>query len=487
MSQTNEGLGFEFRNSRLCAGLCSVHWYCFFYTEIIIIIIKKQKDSVFSAQVESRCQVRIKQQNPKGTQHNPNHNPRRNPRYNPKNNRNQQKTEGQTQRGRRQWPCTRVDGADKKSEVRQEIFIINLKLRISHGIISNKKKTTQNLKHWKSGDQTEQTWPSWPLNLLFFSLSPSSRGEALGPRRKLYSAVPGRHFVVVRPYTAQAEGEINLYKSDRVKGESRHHMKTNKTVQLLTGLVDSSLVFPCRPDAYTPSAPPSDSWRLLRSFRTTLLLKHVTISTRSCGQFKSEVWQIHPEKLQSESRSISRSMSRPIRVCRGRKRRELEAAFSCDKYRKLPLASKQRRPQRGRRCVVGLLRTGQHFQMTRAENGAQDFSLLPTGFGKRLVQHHRGFGATSSLVAYTSRKFRDAYQVTSRKWRNREGICFECDGQNVRPIEFQVSSRGAFAFQTCPKCPFLFEKHWKASLCYPPDPLIVKKSDWPTLFSFQCC
>ncbi|TMS13048.1 SH3 and multiple ankyrin repeat domains protein 2, partial [Larimichthys crocea] len=47
--------------------------------------------------------------------------------------------------------------------------------------------------------------------------SPSSHGEAVGTRRKLYSAVPGRHFVVVRPYTAQAEGEINLYKGDRVK------------------------------------------------------------------------------------------------------------------------------------------------------------------------------------------------------------------------------------------------------------------------------
>ncbi|XP_078111815.1 SH3 and multiple ankyrin repeat domains protein 2 [Sander vitreus] len=47
--------------------------------------------------------------------------------------------------------------------------------------------------------------------------SPSSHGEAVGTRRKLYSAVPGRHFVVVRPYIAQAEGEINLYKSDRVK------------------------------------------------------------------------------------------------------------------------------------------------------------------------------------------------------------------------------------------------------------------------------
>ncbi|XP_057694460.1 SH3 and multiple ankyrin repeat domains protein 2-like isoform X1 [Corythoichthys intestinalis] len=47
--------------------------------------------------------------------------------------------------------------------------------------------------------------------------SPSSHAEAVGSRRKLYSAVPGRHFVVVRPYTAQAQGEINLYKNDRVK------------------------------------------------------------------------------------------------------------------------------------------------------------------------------------------------------------------------------------------------------------------------------
>ncbi|KAG7267711.1 hypothetical protein CRUP_020264 [Coryphaenoides rupestris] len=44
-------------------------------------------------------------------------------------------------------------------------------------------------------------------------------GQAEGPgsRRKLYSAVPGRNFVVVRPYTPQAEGEMNLYKNDRVK------------------------------------------------------------------------------------------------------------------------------------------------------------------------------------------------------------------------------------------------------------------------------
>lgn len=50
-------------------------------------------------------------------------------------------------------------------------------------------------------------------------ISPSSHSEAGAPRRRLYSAVPGRHFVAVRLYAAQAEGEINLYKGDRVKGE----------------------------------------------------------------------------------------------------------------------------------------------------------------------------------------------------------------------------------------------------------------------------
>ncbi|CAL8405058.1 unnamed protein product [Boreogadus saida] len=47
--------------------------------------------------------------------------------------------------------------------------------------------------------------------------SPLAPGEGGGGRRKLYSAVPGRNFVVVRPYSPQAEGEISLYKNDRVK------------------------------------------------------------------------------------------------------------------------------------------------------------------------------------------------------------------------------------------------------------------------------
>ncbi|XP_061102968.1 SH3 and multiple ankyrin repeat domains protein 2-like [Conger conger] len=54
-------------------------------------------------------------------------------------------------------------------------------------------------------------------------VSPSANREAQSPldfqgsKRKLYSAVPGRHFVVVRSYQPQGEGEINLYKNDRVK------------------------------------------------------------------------------------------------------------------------------------------------------------------------------------------------------------------------------------------------------------------------------
>lgn len=39
-----------------------------------------------------------------------------------------------------------------------------------------------------------------------------------GPKRKLYSAVPGRTFIVVKPYTPQGEGEIQLNRGERVKG-----------------------------------------------------------------------------------------------------------------------------------------------------------------------------------------------------------------------------------------------------------------------------
>ncbi|KAG8522559.1 SH3 and multiple ankyrin repeat domains protein 2 [Galemys pyrenaicus] len=43
--------------------------------------------------------------------------------------------------------------------------------------------------------------------------------ECPGPRRKLYSAVPGRLFVVVKPYQPRVDGEIPLHRGDRVKGE----------------------------------------------------------------------------------------------------------------------------------------------------------------------------------------------------------------------------------------------------------------------------
>ncbi|XP_016430326.1 SH3 and multiple ankyrin repeat domains protein 3-like [Sinocyclocheilus rhinocerous] len=44
-------------------------------------------------------------------------------------------------------------------------------------------------------------------------------GRPCGPssRRKLYSAVPGRHFIAIRSYQPQAAGEISLHKNDRVR------------------------------------------------------------------------------------------------------------------------------------------------------------------------------------------------------------------------------------------------------------------------------
>ncbi|XP_062403320.1 SH3 and multiple ankyrin repeat domains protein 2b [Sardina pilchardus] len=44
-----------------------------------------------------------------------------------------------------------------------------------------------------------------------------SSAETPGSKRKMYSAVPGRHYVVVKSYQPQSEGEITLYKNDRVK------------------------------------------------------------------------------------------------------------------------------------------------------------------------------------------------------------------------------------------------------------------------------
>ncbi|XP_012876413.1 PREDICTED: SH3 and multiple ankyrin repeat domains protein 2 isoform X1 [Dipodomys ordii] len=45
----------------------------------------------------------------------------------------------------------------------------------------------------------------------------ASAFEYPGPKRKLYSTVPGRLFVVVKPYQPQGDGEIPLHRGDRVK------------------------------------------------------------------------------------------------------------------------------------------------------------------------------------------------------------------------------------------------------------------------------
>ncbi|KAJ8388609.1 hypothetical protein AAFF_G00131740 [Aldrovandia affinis] len=42
-------------------------------------------------------------------------------------------------------------------------------------------------------------------------------GITTGPKRKLYSAVPGRTFIVVKPYSPQGEAEIQLNRGERVK------------------------------------------------------------------------------------------------------------------------------------------------------------------------------------------------------------------------------------------------------------------------------
>ncbi|XP_026517631.1 SH3 and multiple ankyrin repeat domains protein 1-like, partial [Terrapene carolina triunguis] len=38
-----------------------------------------------------------------------------------------------------------------------------------------------------------------------------------GMKRKLYSAVPGRTFMAMKPYQAQAEGELSLSKGEKIK------------------------------------------------------------------------------------------------------------------------------------------------------------------------------------------------------------------------------------------------------------------------------
>ncbi|XP_061085242.1 SH3 and multiple ankyrin repeat domains protein 3-like [Conger conger] len=46
---------------------------------------------------------------------------------------------------------------------------------------------------------------------------PAAPAGPRGPKRKLYSAVPGRTFIVVKPYAPQGDGEIQLNRGERVK------------------------------------------------------------------------------------------------------------------------------------------------------------------------------------------------------------------------------------------------------------------------------
>ncbi|KAJ1066210.1 hypothetical protein K5549_018447, partial [Capra hircus] len=72
-----------------------------------------------------------------------------------------------------------------------------------------------------AGEDAKRPQQPWHVGPAF---PPGANKDALsafeypGPRRKLYSAVPGRLFVVVKPYQPQVDGEIPLHRGDRVKG-----------------------------------------------------------------------------------------------------------------------------------------------------------------------------------------------------------------------------------------------------------------------------
>ncbi|XP_007947517.1 SH3 and multiple ankyrin repeat domains protein 2 [Orycteropus afer afer] len=69
----------------------------------------------------------------------------------------------------------------------------------------------------EDGKRPQQLWHIGPTFPPGVSKDPLSAFEQPGPKRKLYSAVPGRLFVVVKPYQPQVDGEIPLHRGDRVK------------------------------------------------------------------------------------------------------------------------------------------------------------------------------------------------------------------------------------------------------------------------------
>ncbi|XP_063293840.1 SH3 and multiple ankyrin repeat domains protein 2 isoform X2 [Pelobates fuscus] len=110
-------------------------------------------------------------------------------------------------------------------------------------------------------------------------ISPGANKEAVstldyqGPKRKLYSALPGRHFIVVKPYQPQGEGEIPLIKGDRIRvlsigeggfweGNARGHV----------GWFPAECVEEVQPK-------PSDGRPETRTDRTKKLFRHYTVGS----------------------------------------------------------------------------------------------------------------------------------------------------------------------------------------------------------------
>ncbi|XP_070085097.1 SH3 and multiple ankyrin repeat domains protein 2 isoform X4 [Equus caballus] len=69
----------------------------------------------------------------------------------------------------------------------------------------------------EDGKRLQQPWHIGPTFPPGAHKDVLSAFEYPGPKRKLYSAVPGRLFVVVKPYQPQVDGEIPLHRGDRVK------------------------------------------------------------------------------------------------------------------------------------------------------------------------------------------------------------------------------------------------------------------------------
>lgn len=68
-----------------------------------------------------------------------------------------------------------------------------------------------------------------------------------GPKRKLYSAVPGRKFIAVKAHSPQGEGEIPLHRGEAVKGEgARGARSRGGAARGLLGFAGATLGCPAR-------------------------------------------------------------------------------------------------------------------------------------------------------------------------------------------------------------------------------------------------